>query len=72
MVSIGRAGGPGPGAHSPEKAPRMKELRPPAYTMRPKTNLRSETIGPGPLAYTLPSMLGPKVPNKHAYGAFTM
>lgn len=62
---------PGPGAYSPEKAPRMKEARPPAYTMQGRYTYTSANISPGP-AYNLPSMLGPKVPNKPASEAYTM
>lgn len=63
--------GPGPGAHSPEKVPPTGP-RQPAWTMAPRTDMRHDSFGPGPLAYNLPSMLGPKVPNKHASGAYTM
>ncbi|KAF5269823.1 hypothetical protein FQR65_LT05869 [Abscondita terminalis] len=63
---------PGPGAYAPENVPRMKEARPPAYTMGRKFAPGAQFGTPGPNQYVLPPMLGPKLPTKKAYAAYTM
>lgn len=62
--------GPGPGAHSPDYTQTKNKL--PVWTMSPRSNVTNESIGPGPIAYSLPTTMGPKVPNMHVNGAYTM
>lgn len=61
---------PGPGAHSPEKKPNFVP-RAPSYSMQGRPAYKHASLGPGP-AYQLPSMLGPKVPNKTSAAAYTL
>ncbi|XP_043257269.1 outer dense fiber protein 3-B-like [Colletes gigas] len=65
--------GPGPGAHYPEKCPPMNHnIRPPAYTIKSRSRTKISDTGPGPNAYTLPTCIGPKIPDKRAVGAFSI
>ncbi|XP_022911761.1 ciliary microtubule associated protein 1A-like [Onthophagus taurus] len=63
---------PGPGAYSPELCPRMKEPRPPAYSIAARTKGFQPFNTPGANQYPLPSTLGPKVPNLRASAAYTI
>ncbi|KAM4575653.1 outer dense fiber protein 3-like protein 2b isoform 1-T1 [Fundulus diaphanus] len=64
---------PGPGAYSPEKAPPCNlQRRPPSYTMGSRTRYRSADSVPAPNKYTLPPLLGPRIPNKRASASYTM
>lgn len=63
---------PGPGAHSPELCPSMKHRRAPAYSMKSRGVTQILDEGPGPNSYSLPTCIGPKVPDKFAQGAFSM
>ncbi|CAK9811162.1 Outer dense fiber protein 3 [Anthophora plagiata] len=65
--------GPGPGAHYPELCPPMNhEYRPPAFSIKPRLLTKWDDIGPGPNAYSLPTTIGPKIPDKLAQGAFSI
>lgn len=65
--------GPGPGAYNPEKCPPMNHSqRSPAYSLKGRISTKYEQSGPGPNSYTVPSCLGPHIPDKRAFGAFTM
>lgn len=65
--------GPGPGAYSPEICPPMNHsLRAPAYSIKWKTQPMEVAEGPGPNAYTIPTCIGPKIPDKRAQAAYTI
>lgn len=65
--------GPGPGAHHPERCPPMNHsIRPPAYSIKSRGTTKIADGGPGPNAYSLPTCIGPKIPDKPAQGAFSM
>lgn len=49
----------------------MKERRPPAYSIYSRHPSAKEPDYPGP-KYNIPSTLGPKVPDMHAAGAYSM
>ncbi|KAJ3598897.1 hypothetical protein NHX12_032860 [Muraenolepis orangiensis] len=64
---------PGPGAYSPEMAPTYNtQHKPPSYTMGSRTQYRTVDAVPAPNKYSLPSLLGPQVPNKAASASYTM
>ncbi|XP_037830088.1 outer dense fiber protein 3-like protein 2b isoform X2 [Kryptolebias marmoratus] len=64
---------PGPGAYSPERAPPCSlQRRAPAYTMGSRTAYRGADPVPAPNKYSLPPLLGPRVPNKPASASYTM
>nr|AEE61523.1 unknown [Dendroctonus ponderosae] len=63
---------PGPAAYNIQNMPRMKEQRPPAYSMSYRHDLHKGFDTPAPNNYEIPTTLGPKVPDKHANGAFSM
>uniref|UniRef100_W5MEW1 Outer dense fiber of sperm tails 3-like 2a n=2 Tax=Lepisosteus oculatus TaxID=7918 RepID=W5MEW1_LEPOC len=76
---LGRARGsghsqtPGPGAYSPEKAPPLnRQCRPPSYTMGSRTRYRTVDAVPPPNRYTLPALLGSRVPTKPASASYTV
>ncbi|XP_044264356.1 outer dense fiber protein 3-like [Tribolium madens] len=69
---LGAFQGPGPAAYDLQNAPRMKEPRPPAYSMSSRHQAGKGFVTPGPNNYDIPTTLGPKVPDKHANGAFSM
>lgn len=62
---------PGPGAYSPELCPPINR-RPPAYSIKSRGITKILDEGPGPNSYSLPTCIGPKVPDKRAQGAFSM
>ncbi|XP_076681868.1 ciliary microtubule associated protein 1A-like isoform X2 [Andrena cerasifolii] len=65
--------GPGPGAHHPERCPPMNHsIRPPAYSIKSRSKTKIADRGPGPNAYSLPTCIGPKIPDKPAQGAFSI
>ncbi|KAM6973180.1 outer dense fiber protein 3-like protein 2a [Aplochiton taeniatus] len=78
MLGRGRRAGelfqtPGPGAYSPEKAPPLNgQRRPPSYTIGTRTRYRSMDSVPAPNRYTLPSLLGPRVPTKPSSASHSM
>lgn len=49
----------------------MKERRPPAYSLYSRTKELKRPDFPGP-KYNIPTTLGPKVPDLHSAGAYTM
>ncbi|MBN3303200.1 OD3L2 protein, partial [Amia calva] len=64
---------PGPGAYSPESAPPLnRQRRPPSYTMGSRTRYRSTDAVPAPNRYTLPALLGSRVPTKPASASYTV
>nr|XP_054586082.1 outer dense fiber protein 3-like protein 2b [Nothobranchius furzeri] len=64
---------PGPGAYSPERAPPCNlQRRPPSYTMGSRTRYCSSDPVPAPNKYSLPPLLGSRVPNKPASASYTM
>uniref|UniRef100_A0A8C8RQ03 Outer dense fiber of sperm tails 3 like 2 n=1 Tax=Pelusios castaneus TaxID=367368 RepID=A0A8C8RQ03_9SAUR len=63
---------PGPGWYSPEKVPPITQHRPPSFTMGFRTKYRLVDPIPAPNSYTLPSLLGLRVPNKPSSPGFTI
>ncbi|XP_042198750.1 outer dense fiber protein 3-like protein 2 [Callorhinchus milii] len=63
---------PGPGAYSAPSGPPLNEHRPPAYSMGSRTKYRKLDSVPAPNRYTLPSLLGPRVPTKPASASYTV
>ena len=63
---------PGPGAYSPETPTYNTQRKPPSYTMGSRTQYRPVDTVPAPNKYSLPSLLGPQVPNKVASACYTM
>ncbi|NXD88552.1 ODF3A protein, partial [Halcyon senegalensis] len=55
---------PGPGCYSPERAGRLAFPSAPACTLRSRTKMGACQQTPGPAAYRLPPMLGPRVVSK--------
>ncbi|XP_069042048.1 outer dense fiber protein 3-like protein 2b isoform X3 [Lepisosteus oculatus] len=71
--SAGHSQTPGPGAYSPEKAPPLnRQCRPPSYTMGSRTRYRTVDAVPPPNRYTLPALLGSRVPTKPASASYTV
>lgn len=65
--------GPGPGAYSPEQClPMNHSRRAPAYSIKSKGQPLQILEGPGPNAYTIPTCIGPRIPDKRAQAAYTM
>ncbi|XP_029469408.1 outer dense fiber protein 3-like protein 2 [Rhinatrema bivittatum] len=64
--------GPGPGLYSPENAPVPHQRRPPSYSMGTRTKARSVDPVPAPNRYTLPSLLGPRIPSKPSSASFSI
>ncbi|XP_026876864.1 outer dense fiber protein 3-like protein 2a [Electrophorus electricus] len=64
---------PGPGAYSPEKVPLLNNHRqPPSYTMAFRTRYRCTDPVPAPNRYTLPNLMGSRVPNKCSSASYSM
>ncbi|XP_034767972.2 outer dense fiber protein 3-like protein 2 [Acipenser ruthenus] len=64
---------PGPGAYSPENALHLnRQQRPPSYTMGSRTRYRTTDTVPAPNKYTLPVLLGSRVPTKPASASYTV
>lgn len=47
-------------------------LRPPAFSIKGRATTQYGKDGPGPNLYSLPTCIGPKIPDKRAQGAFSM
>ncbi|XP_039620546.1 outer dense fiber protein 3-like protein 2b [Polypterus senegalus] len=64
---------PGPGDYSPEVAPPLNRQRqPPSYTMGSRTRYRTVDSVPAPNKYSLPSLLGSRVPIKPSSASYTL
>lgn len=63
---------PCPGAYSPEKVHPQGERHAPAYSMAMRTRYRKRDTTPSSNSYSLPTLLGNKIPDKHASAAFSM
>ncbi|XP_062848898.1 outer dense fiber protein 3-like protein 2a [Trichomycterus rosablanca] len=64
---------PGPGAYSPERVPPVNlQRQPPSFTMAFRTRYRSVDAVPAPNRYTLPNLLGSRVPNKPSSASYSM
>uniref|UniRef100_A0A8D0GQ94 CIMAP1 family member D n=1 Tax=Sphenodon punctatus TaxID=8508 RepID=A0A8D0GQ94_SPHPU len=63
---------PGPGMYSPERAPPLTQQRSPSFSMGSRTKYRQVDPVPAPNSYTLPSLLGPRVPSKSSSPGFTV
>ncbi|XP_015266702.1 PREDICTED: outer dense fiber protein 3-like protein 2 [Gekko japonicus] len=63
---------PGPGAYSPERFPPPSQHRPPSFSMGARTKYRPVDHIPAPSSYTLPTLLGPRIPSKPSSPCFTI
>uniref|UniRef100_H3DIJ3 Outer dense fiber of sperm tails 3-like 2a n=1 Tax=Tetraodon nigroviridis TaxID=99883 RepID=H3DIJ3_TETNG len=64
---------PGPGAYSPEKAPPVNaHRRAPSYTMGGRTRYRGVDAAPAPNSYTLPFLMGCRVPHKPSGASYSL
>ncbi|KAH0625814.1 hypothetical protein JD844_034097 [Phrynosoma platyrhinos] len=63
---------PGPATYSPERVPPPAQQRPPSYSIGARTKYRLVDPVPAPNSYTLPSLLGPRVPSKPSSPSFTI
>lgn len=63
---------PSPYAYSPEKVHPQGERLAASYSMRARTRYRKRDQQPAANKYTLPSLLGSKVPNKKSYPSHSM
>jgi len=63
---------PSPYAYSPEKVHPQGERHAPNYSMRARTRYRKRDQQPASNKYTLPVLLGSKVPNKKSYPSHSM
>ncbi|XP_072262891.1 protein CIMAP1D [Pyxicephalus adspersus] len=63
---------PGPGVYRPEKCIIPTYRKPPSYSIGSRTRYRTIDQVPAPNTYSLPPVLGPRVPAKASAPAFTM
>lgn len=65
---------PGPGTYAPETSPScfQGEKQLPAYTMSARTRYRKKDANPSPGSYTLPAMIGPRIPNRISSACYSM
>lgn len=63
---------PSPGAYHPERVHPQGEKHSPTYSMGARTRYRKRDASPSPNSYTLPSLLGSRVPNKQASSSYSM
>lgn len=63
---------PSPYAYSPEKVHPQGERHAPAYSMGARTRFRKRDQSPASNSYTLPKLIGPKVPNKKSSASYSM
>ena len=72
LVSADIFNTPSPGAYYPERVHPQGEKHSPTYSMGARTRYRKRDASPSPNSYTLPSLLGSRVPNKQASSAYSM
>lgn len=65
---------PGPGAYQPEKNSTcfQGEKRSPQYSMGSRSRYRKRDANPSPNTYTLPTLLGSRVPNKSSSACYSL
>ncbi|XP_002732801.1 ciliary microtubule associated protein 1A-like [Saccoglossus kowalevskii] len=63
---------PCPRAYCPEKVHPQGERHAPSYSMGARTRYRKRDAVPAPNSYTLPPLLGPKVPNNVSCPSYSM
>lgn len=63
---------PGPGAYAPEKKPVQGEKSAPAYSMGSRTRYRKRDANPSPNSYSLPILLGPRIPNRASSACYSL
>ncbi|KAM9292265.1 protein CIMAP1D-like [Gastrophryne carolinensis] len=63
---------PGPGVYKPEKCIIPTHRKPPSYSMGSRTLYRTVDPVPAPNKYSLPPVMGPKVPGKSSAPAFSV
>jgi hypothetical protein len=63
---------PAPGTYSPEKVHPQGERHAPVYSMGHRTRYRKQDTVPSANSYTLPQLLGSKVPYRQSSAAYSM
>ncbi|XP_073507589.1 protein CIMAP1D [Phyllobates terribilis] len=63
---------PGPGVYKPEKCLIPTHRKPPSYSIGSRTRYRSVDQVPAPNTYSLPPVVGPRVPLKASAPAFSL
>uniref|UniRef100_H9GIY8 Outer dense fiber of sperm tails 3 like 2 n=1 Tax=Anolis carolinensis TaxID=28377 RepID=H9GIY8_ANOCA len=63
---------PGPATYHPEKVPPPSQQRPPSFSIGARTKPRPVDPVPAPNSYTLPSLLGPRIPHKASSPSFSV
>ena len=63
---------PAPGTYSPEKVHPQGERHAPVYSMGQRSRYRKQDTVPSANSYTLPQLIGSKVPSKQSSAAFSM
>ncbi|XP_070542717.1 ciliary microtubule associated protein 1A-like [Ptychodera flava] len=63
---------PCPRAYHPEKVHPQGERHASSYSMGARTRYRKRDAAPAPNSYTLPPLIGPKVPNKTSYPSHSL
>lgn len=63
---------PGPDAYRTEAVKIFKQPSPPSYSFGSRTRYHRKGSAPAPNAYTLPNMIGMRIPSKSAPPAFSM
>jgi hypothetical protein len=63
---------PSPGSYCPERCHPQGEKYAPSYSMGSRTAYRKRDCVPSPNTYSLPILIGSKIPNKKASSAYSM
>lgn len=63
---------PAPGNYAPEKYPNPYSVRSPTYSMGARTKYRRRDANPSPASYTLPTLIGDKIPNRTSSACYSM
>lgn len=65
---------PGPGTYAPENNSNcfQREKREPAYSMGARTKYRKRDANPSPNTYTLPTLLGPRIPTRVSSACYSL
>jgi len=63
---------PGPGTYRPESIQPPHQRYAPKYSLSARTRSRRQDSNPAPSTYKLPSVLGPRVPNKRSAPSYSI
>ncbi|XP_005994969.1 ciliary microtubule associated protein 1A [Latimeria chalumnae] len=63
---------PGPGAYSPERYCPLGKDQSPAYSLSDRTRYRQSDPNPAANKYSVPSVIGPRVPHKYSYPCYSV